>query len=266
MQIPLLRGRTFDGLAPEEAARAVVLSSGLARRLWGDADPIGKQIDPGGGGRLLTVIGVVGDVRNRRLASEGTPAFYWSYHRFVYGPMRLAVRSQRDTADIVAAVRREVRAVDPAAPIFQVRTMADVRAESLSEERLLLGLLGAFTGVALLLAALGTYGVVAFSVQQRTREFGIRLAVGAEGRDVWRLVLRQAGALTAIGAGLGLLGAVGASRLIETLLFGVTPFDVPSYLIATAALGLVALLAAALPARRAARVNPVVALSSGPRA
>ena len=261
MQIPLLRGRGFDGLAPEEAARSVVLSSRLAKTLWGDADPIGRQIDPGGGGRLLRVIGVVGDVRNRSLATEATPAFYWSFHRFVYGPMRLVVRSPRDTAEVVAAVRREVRAVDPAAPIFQVRTMAEVRAESLREERLLLGLLWAFTAVALLLAALGTYGVVAFSVQQRTREFGIRVALGAQAGDVRGLVLRQAAALTALGAGIGLLGAWLASGLVARLLFGVQPFDVPSYAIATAALALVAILAAALPARRAARLDPVLALA-----
>jgi putative ABC transport system permease protein len=265
MQIPLLRGRGFDGLAPEEAARAVVLSSRLARTLWGDADPIGKQIDPGGGGRLLTVIGVVGDVRNRSLATEGTPAFYWSFHRFVYGPMRLAVRSGRDTADVVAAVRREVRAVDPGAPIFQVRTMAEVRAESLSEERLLLGILWAFTGVALLLAALGTYGVVAFAVQQRTREFGIRVAMGAQAGHVGRLVLQQAAVLTGLGAAVGLAGAWLGSGLVGTLLFGVERFDVASYATATGVLGAVALLAAALPARRAARVNPVRALAGSLR-
>ena len=192
MRIPLLRGRTFDGLAPDEARRSIVLSASLAKALFGDDDPVGRQVDPGGNNRLLRVIGVVGDVRNRRLAADPLPAFYWSFHRFTYGPMRLVVKSQLPAEQIVAAVRREVRAVDPGAPIFQVWTLDDVRAESLSQERLLLRMLWAFAGTALLLAALGTYGVVAFAVQQRTREFGIRLAIGADAARVRALVLRQA--------------------------------------------------------------------------
>ena len=203
MRIPLLRGRTFDGLAPDEARRGIVLSASLARALFGDDDPVGREVDPGGNNRLLRVIGVVGDVRNRRLAAAPLPAFYWSFHRFTYGPMRLVVKSQLPAEQIVAAVRREVRAVDPGAPIFQVWTLDEVRAESLSEERLLLAMLWAFAGVALLLAALGTYGVVAFAVQQRTREFGIRLAIGADAARVRALVLRQAMGLILAGAVLG---------------------------------------------------------------
>ena len=262
MRIPLLRGRTFDGLAPDEARRSIVFSASLARALFGDDDPVGREVDPGGNNRLLRVIGVVGDVRSRRLAADPLPAFYWSFHRFTYGPMRLVVKSRLPTEQIVAAVRREVRAVDAAAPIFQVWTLDEVRAESLSEERLLLAMLWAFAGVALLLAGLGTYGVVAFAVQQRTREFGIRLAVGAEGKHIWRLVLAQAVRLTAVGAAIGLAGALAASRLFANLLFGVTPFDVTSYAVATLALAAAVFLAAWLPARRAARVSPLVALTT----
>ena len=256
MRIPLLRGRTFDGLAPDEARRSLVLSASLARALFGDDDPVGRQVDPGGNNRLLRVIGVVGDVRNRQLAADPPPAFYWSFHRFTYGPMRLVVKSRLPAEQIVAAVRREVRAVDPGAPIFQVSTLAEVRAESLSQERLLLRMLWAFAGTALLLAALGTYGVVSFAVQQRTREFGIRLAIGADAARVRALVLRQAMRLVLAGAALGLAGALVAGRVVETLLFGVTPFDVASYAAATAALALAVLGAAWWPARRASRVNP----------
>jgi putative ABC transport system permease protein len=261
MRIPLLRGRTFDGLAPDEARRGIVLSASLAKALFGDDDPVGREVDPGGNNRLLRVIGVVGDVRNRRLAAAPLPAFYWSFHRFTYGPMRLVVKSQLPTEQIIAAVRREVRAVDPGAPIFQVWTLDEVRAESLSEERLLLAMLWAFAGVALLLAGLGTYGVVAFAVQQRTREFGIRLAIGADAARVRALVLRQAMGLILAGAVLGLAGALVAGRVVETLLFGVTPFDVASYAAATAALALAVLGAAWWPARRASRVSPLVALT-----
>jgi predicted permease len=262
MRIPLRRGRTFDGLAADEARRSIVLSDSLARALFGNDDPVGREVDPGGRNRPLRVIGVVGDVRSGRLAVDPRPAFYWSFHRFTYGPMRLVVKSRLPTEQIVAAVRREVRAVDPGAPIFQVWTLDEVRAESLSQERLLLAMLWAFAGVALLLAGLGTYGVVAFAVQQRTREFGIRLAIGAEGKDVWRLVVAQAARLTAAGAAIGLAGALAASRLVATLLFGITPFDIASYAVATLALASAVLLAAWLPARRAARVSPLVALTT----
>ena len=260
MRIPLLRGRTFDGLTPDEAGRSVVLSASLARALWGDEDPIGRAVDPGGNGRRLQVIGVVGDVRARQLGVEPRPAFYWSVERFVYGPMRLVVRSDQPTAAIVAAVRREIAAVDPSAPIFQVWTLDAVRAESLSEERLLLQMLWAFAGTALLLAALGTYGVVAFAVQARTREFGIRMAVGADAGRVRALVLGQALRLVAAGGVLGLGGALAAGRLVQTLLFGITAFDPGSYAAATLALALAVLAAAWWPARRAARLNPVLAL------
>lgn len=260
MRIPVVRGTTFDGLSPDEARRSIVLSASLAKALFGDDDPVGREVDPGGNSRTLRVVGVVGDVRSRRLAADPRPAFYWSFHRFTYGPMRLVVTSRLPTEQIVAAVRREVRAVDGAAPIFQVSTLDEVRSESLREERLLLAMLWAFAGVALLLAGLGAYGVVAFAVQQRTREFGIRIAVGAEGKDLWRLVVLQAARLTAAGATLGLIGALATSRLAATLLFGVSPFDVISYAAAILALASAVFLAAWLPARRAARVSPLAAL------
>jgi putative ABC transport system permease protein len=260
MRIPLRRGQGFEGLAPDEAARSVVISASLARALWGTEDVVGREIRPGGGPRRVRVIGVVGDVRNRRLGVEPRPAFYWSFHRFVYGPMRIVVRSGLETDAVIAAVRREIRSLDPAAPIFQVATLDSIRADSLAEERLLLWMLWAFAGTALLLAALGTYGVVAYAVQQRTREFGIRMAVGADAGDVRRLVLRQALGLVAAGACIGLAGAAASGRLVETLLFGVSPLDWPSFAVATAALALAVLAAAWWPARRAGRLNPVVAI------
>jgi putative ABC transport system permease protein len=266
MGIPVLRGTTFDGLAPEEARRGIVLSASLARALYGTVDVVGRDVDPGGGGRRARVIGVVGDVRHRRLAVDPRPAFYWSFQRFTYGPMRIVVRSGEATGPVVAAVRREVRALDPGAPIFQVSTLAAVRAESLREERLLLWMLWAFAGTALLLAALGTYGVVAYSVQQRTRELGIRMAVGADAGAVRRLVLGQALRLVAIGGAVGLAGAVAAGGLVESLLFGVTARDWPSFATAIAALSVAALAAAWWPARRASRLNPVAAIGLSGRA
>ena len=260
MQIPLRRGRTFAGLAPDEARRSVVLSASLARLLWGDRDPIGRRLDPGGGGGLLKVIGVVGDVRSSKLGVPPRPTFYWSMHRFIYGPMHLVVRSTGDLAPLIPAVRAAIKSLDPTVPLFQVRTLDDVRADSLEQERLLLTLLGSFTGVALLLAALGTYGVIAFSVQCRAHEFGIRRAVGAQAADIHRLVLGQSLRLVLAGASLGVAGALAGDRLLAALLYRHDSTDPLSYALATGVLVLIALGAAMLPAHRASRVDPMIAL------
>jgi len=262
MQIPLQRGRTFAGLSPEEARRSVVISASLARQLWGDADPIGKQLDPGGNRRLLNVIGVVGDVRSQKLATEPVPSFYWSMYRFIYGPMHLVVRSQSDLALLVPAVRAAIKETDPAVPVFRIRTMDQLRAESLQQERLILSLLGGFTGVALLLAALGTYGVMAFTVQQRTQEIGIRIAIGAQASDIFRLVLGQGFRLVVLGTVIGVAGAFASARSLTAMLYETGAADPSSYLIASAVLAIAALGAAFLPARHATRVDPITALRS----
>ncbi len=262
MQIPLLHGRTFAGLSPDEALRSVVISAGLARQLWGDADPVGRQIDPGGNHRLLTVIGVVGDVRSQTLGTEPKPAFYWSMYRFIYGPMNLVVKSPMEPGSLLPAIRAAVKEIDPTVPIFRVRTLDQLRSTSLEQERLVLSLLGAFTAVALLLAALGTYGVVAFTAQQRTREIGIRLAVGAQAGDILHLIASQGFRLAGFGALLGLIGAFVASRLLSAMLYETAPADPVSYLLAAATLITLTAVAVFLPARRATRVDPVEALRS----
>jgi putative ABC transport system permease protein len=260
MGISLLRGRTFAGLSPEEARRSLIISQELARRVWGDADPIGKQLDPGGNRRFLTVIGVVGDVRSQHLGQGVVPAFYWSMHRFIYGPMHLVVRHQGEAAPLAAAIRVAVKEIDPSVPVFRVRPLAEIRAASLQQEKLGLGLLAGFTAAALLLATLGTYGVVTAAVQQRTTELGIRVAIGAQAGDILRLVLGQGLRLAALGSLWGLAGAWAASRLISSLLFATPPHDPLSYLAAATLLASIALAAAFLPARRATKVDPMVAL------
>ena len=260
MQIPVLRGHTFDGLTPDEARRSVVISASLAKQLWGDIDPTGRQLDPGGNRRMLTVIGVVGDVRSQSLGTAPAPAFYWSMHRFIYGPMNLVIRSAAETAVLLPAIRAAIKEIDPTVPVFRVRTLEQVRATSLEQERLMLMLLGGFTGVALLLAALGTYGVIAFTVQQRTPEIGIRLAVGAQAGDILRLVLGQGVRLIACGVILGVAGAGLTARLLSAMLYETGTMDPLSYLIAIGALALAAVIAAFIPARRATKVDPLVAL------
>ncbi|WP_438483109.1 ABC transporter permease [Oleiharenicola lentus] len=258
MQIPLLRGQDFRKLTRNEARNAMVISASLARTLWGNDDPIGRQIKRING--IFTVIGVVGDVRSQQLGMESIPAFYMSINRFTYGPQSLVVRTTGELAPLVAALRETVKKIDPSVPIFQIRPMDEIRAASLQQERTLIALLSGFAGSALLLAALGTYGVIAFVVQQRTREVGIRIAIGAQTTDVLRLVLGQGARLAGLGIVIGLVIALAASRLLSSVLYATPATDVLSYLVAAFALVVTALAASLIPAFRAARVNPLLAL------
>jgi putative ABC transport system permease protein len=258
MGIPLLRGRDFRGLPPAQARRSMIISSTFARTLWGNEDPIGRQVARAGD--TFTVIGVVGDVRSQQLGAEDMPAFYMSLNRFQHGPQSLVVRTRGESLGLVAALRATIEKIDPNVPIFRVRTMDELRGASLQQERLLIALLGGFASVALLLAALGTYGVVAFTVQQRTPEIGIRIAIGAQTHDVLRLILGHGARLAALGIVLGVAGALGASRVLSTMLYRTSPTDITSYALAALALASAAVLAAWLPARKAARVNPIIAL------
>ncbi|HWA86787.1 MAG TPA: ABC transporter permease [Opitutus sp.] len=259
LEIPLVRGRAFVGLTPAEARNAVVISSALAHALFGDASPLGRQVNLGNGNKPITIVGVVGDVRNR-LGSEPAPAFYVSVHRFTYGPMTLVARGQGDPAPLVATLRNVIRDIDPAVPVFGVRTMDELRTDSLQQERLVIALLGGFAVTALVLAALGIYGVVAFMVQQRTREFGVRLAIGAQSADILRLVLGQGVRFVLAGTVLGLAGAFAAARVLGAMLYETPSTYVPSYLAAALILAAASLVATLLPALRATRISPTIAL------
>jgi putative ABC transport system permease protein len=261
LQIPLLRGRSFAGLSPDEARKSVVLSASLARQLFGDTYPIGRQIDNLKiGGLRLTVIGVAGDVRSQKVGTAPTPTFYWSMHLFLYGPMNLVVHTQPDVANLLPALRQTIEEIDPSVPVFRVHTLEQLRATNLGQERLIFSLLGGFTGIAVLLAALGTYGVVSFTVLQRTREIGIRVAIGAQISDVLRLVLGQGIRLVMPGMVLGLAIAFVSTRVLSRLLYETGTTDAISYMLAVLALGLAAALACWFPARRATKVNPIEAL------
>ncbi len=261
VRIPLMRGRTFAGLSPDQACQSIVLSASLARRLFGDADPIGRQVDQiNPGEHRLTVIGVVGDVRSRSLGAAPVPSFYFSMHVFRFGPMRMVVRTTGAIDPLAAAIRRAVKEIDPTVPAFRVRTMDEFRADSVSHERLLAVLLGGFAAAALILAALGTYGVIAFTVQQRTRELGIRIAVGAPAGAILRLVLAAGLRYAALGALFGAAGAFAAGRILATMLYETRATDTLSFVVAAAVLAVVALGASLVPACRAAKVDPIVAL------
>lgn len=260
MQIPLLQGRTFNRRDNEQAPRVVIVNQTLARQLWGDMDPIGRQISPGGGKTYTTVIGVVGDVRSRDPAQPPAPQFYLSAHRWVWSTMTLVVRASQPADTLVPFVRAELRALDPAMPLFEVRTLDDGVGLALAPRRVSTLLLAMFAGIAVLLTGTGLFALVAQAMAQRTREVGIRMALGASVREILLPLVRVSLRLTLIGLGAGLVAALLAAQLLRGMLSGVSPFDPLAFAAAAGGLLLVALLASFLPVRRALRVNPVEAL------
>jgi predicted lysophospholipase L1 biosynthesis ABC-type transport system permease subunit len=237
-----------------------------ARRIFEGADPIGHQFELGTGmglGRGAVggeVVGVVGDVKDDALAAPARPLIYAVHDQFPVGFLQVVLRTTGNPLAIAEPARRAVVAVDPNVPLFQVQTLKQRVGASVAQARFLTLLLALFAAVAVLLAAVGIYGVVAYAVAQRTRELGIRMALGARGDDVLWLVLRQGVALAAAGTAIGLAGALLTTRALGRLLYQVTPSDPAILLAGTLALIAVASLASWLPARRAARTDPVEAL------
>ncbi len=264
MKIPVLRGRSFGAQDNPQTEAVAVINEALAREAWPDQDAVGKRL------RLfpydataptITVIGVVKDVRQSELQAVARPEVYRSYTQVMTFPPRdLVVRTQVAPLNLAASLRQAVQTVDANQPISNLRTMEQVLADSLAEERFNLLLLAGYAGLAVLLAAIGIYGVMSYLVTQNRREIGIRMALGAQPGDVLRLVIGQGFSLTMIGIVIGLAASWGLTRLMKALLYGVTATD--PLIFASVALGLlgIALLACYLPARRALRVDPMVAL------
>ncbi len=265
MGIRLIEGRLFDDRDGEGSPPALVINQTMARTYWPGQSAIGRRVRPGFRDPWFTVVGVVADVKNAGLDKPTGTELYLPYRLLAspgFAPRAgfLVVRAARDPLSMVRAVRAEIRALDAALPVAQVRTMDEVLAAARSRPRFLTLLLGLFSVVALALAAVGIYGVISYSVARRTSEIGIRMAMGARPDDILRMVLAQGLRLGAIGVAAGALGAIALTRLIRGLLFGVTAFD-PWTFVSMAAL-LLAVTAAAcwIPARRATRVDPMVAL------
>ncbi len=271
MGIRLRRGRLLTPDDRAGATRVMVVNETLAREAWPGEDPIGKRVaccegEPGDP-RWKTVVGVVADVRSRGLGEGLRPEFYlplaqsptaaWDW---IGRTMTLALRSPGDPAAVAAAIRDAVWSVDRSLPVYDLGTMDELRVESIAATRFSTMLLTAFGALALLLAAVGVYGVISYGVSQRTQEIGIRVALGADDRRVLSLVVGHAAALTGAGLVLGLTGALALSSVIAGLLFQVSPTDPPTLAAGVVLLSLVALLAAVVPARRAARVDPAIAL------
>ena len=281
MNIPVLRGRVFTDrddrshlagrdlskLNEDEIAIAglnkIVIDEQFAQRHWPNEEPVGKRIQMGGeeNPRFLEVIGVVGRVKMESLNQNSNRVQgYFPFNQVPNGNMTVIVKGSSDPNQLIGSMRAAVREIDPDQPIYNPRTMDEIRAESVASERLNLTLLSIFAGIALVLAIVGIYGVLSYSVTQRTHEIGIRMAIGARPRDVFAMILGHGMKLTLIGVVIGLALAFAATRLLETMLFGVAPTDLTTFSLISLLLISVAALACYLPGRRATKVEPTISL------
>jgi len=263
--IPLLRGRYFDEHDSEAAPHVVIVSQSLARHFWPLEEAIGKRLKPGfENDAWCTVVGVVADTRQYSLSETPSPSMYLPYAQapgtFMMQDITLALRASSDPLGLTAAARRAVQAVDPDLPVFDVATMDQLVDRSASAPRFNSALLGVFAALALVLAAVGIYGVMSYAVAQRTHEIGVRVALGAGTNDILRQVVRQGMLPAAVGIATGMAGAWALTRFLSSLLFGVRPTDPLTFTLVPLLLAAVALVACLLPARRATKVDPVVAL------
>ena len=263
--IPVLKGRTFTDSDDEYSPKVAVVNESLAHHLWPGEDPVAKPLPIGNPGaptdtRPLTVIGVVGDTRHEGLSQDVESEIYVPYLQEVDPSMQLALRTTSDPASLVAAVRTQVVAVDSSEPIYHVNTMEQTLSDSLAPRRFNMLLLGIFAAIALALATVGIYGVMAFSVTQRTHEIGIRMALGAERSSVLSLIVKQGLRLTLAGVIIGLAGAWALTRFLTSFLYGVRATDVTTFALVSIALVMVSTLASYIPARRATKVDPMMAL------
>ncbi|MEJ2341586.1 MAG: ABC transporter permease [Gemmatimonadales bacterium] len=268
--VPLLEGRTFDRMDHYSNTRAVIVNRPFAERHWPGESPLGKRVHPSlaeDGPEWFHVVGVVGGVRDYTLPEEPGPIFYYPVTALeeledLYWPqtMSLVLRADAQPATLTPLVRAQVRELDPNLPITDVLTMEEVLSESTSQLGFAMLLLAVAAAIALLLAAIGIYGVMSYDVTRRTREIGVRMALGAQSGAVSSMVVRQGATMAVIGLAVGLAGAFGLTRLMRALLFGVGPMDPATLGLVVLALFAVALLASYLPARRAAAVDPLVAL------
>ena len=269
--VPLLRGRFFQPSDGANSPKVLIVSDSLARKYWPNQDPVGKRLKwgpPQSDSPWLTVVGVVGDVKQQSLDKATLPHTYEPYSQLadelivqgITRTYRLAVRTSGDPASAAASLKAAVWGLDRQLAVTRTRTMEQVLSESSAPRRFNMILVLLFAATALLLAAIGIYGVIAYSVQQRTHEIGIRMTLGARRADVLRMVLRWGFLLAGVGAAIGVAGALAAGRVLRGFLFGIQPSDPLTFVAVVGALALIALLATYIPARRATRVDPMVAL------
>jgi len=257
MRIPFLRGRNFTDQEVNQSAKVVIISELLARRTFPDEDPLGKRLIMAMGNEPFEIIGIVGDIRHRALEASPQPAMYMP----AYQPgTNVVIRTKGDPTAVAAAARKEVQGLDPDQPVAAVRTMEQWLETAVAAPRYRTSLIALFALVALILACTGIYGVMSYTVTQRTHEIGVRMALGARRFDVLKLVVRQGMALVVAGVLIGVAAAIGLTRVMSSMLFEVTAKDPFTFVVVALVLTLVAFIACYLPARRATKVDPLVAL------
>jgi predicted permease len=261
LQTPLLKGRFFTEADTADSPPVVIVNQAFAKKYFRNGEALGKRISrddtkP----EWMTIVGVVADIKHRSLDMEAQPEYYLPHTQARDREMVLTVRSAQDARTLAGAIREELRNIDPDIPLANVRTLDAVVADSIAPRRLSVVLLSVFSGIALLLASAGMYGVISFLVVQRTHEIGVRMALGAQRSDVLKMVIGHAAKLLLIGAAIGLPIAFFSCSALRTLLYQVSPFDISIFLIVPMILAAVGLLASYIPALRAARADPVVAL------
>ncbi len=264
----LVAGRAFTKLDDQDHPGAAIINESFIRQYFPNENPIGRRLQPSPPARIwhqqrltsFEIVGIVRDVKSAGLKAAAEPAYYLPASQAPLQDMTILLRTATEPTSIVPALRQAVWSIDPNQPISNVTTMEEIVSESIAQPRLNMLLMGLFGALALLLSAVGIYGLLSYSVTQRTQEMGIRMALGAQISDVLSLVLKQGMTLALIGEGIGLAGAVALTRLIRGLLFGVTPTDTTIFIVVVGVLTAIALLACFLPARRATKVDPLVAL------
>ncbi len=265
LEIPVKQGHGLSATDTETSARVIVINSAMARAYWPSEDPIGKRIAIGESSKdtsWRTIIGIVGDNKHASLSEPTVPTAFIAYRQDLesWPRMGFVIKSRTDAASLTAAVRRELAAIDPAQPVYAVEPMENLLRTSVAQRRFVMLLLGSLSAIALALAMVGIYGVISFSVSERTQEIGIRMALGARAADVLRMVLAQGMRIALAGILIGVGGAFALTRLLASLLFEVSATDLRTFSIVATLLGGVALLACYIPARRATKVDPLVAL------
>ena len=260
--VPVVRGRSFEPADREEAARVVVVNRTLADRYFPGQDAVGRRVWVGGGIGEATLVGIVGDVRHRGLAARPRPELYVPFRQYPHGGMTVVVRARGDPAALARALKDEVSAVDPTQLISDLTALPDLVRGSVAPQRFNLALLGGFAALALALAAIGVYGIITYAVAGRTREIGIRMALGAAGREVHGTVMGSAIRPALAGIAMGSVGALALARLVGADLYQVQPHDPLTFGLVALVLLAAAVGACAIPARRAARIDPAVALRS----
>src|SRR6266498_4293972 len=265
MGMQLIKGREFTPRDELRSTQVAIINEALARRYFPNQDPLGKRVMPGVGiderGWLMReIVGVVRDSKHVSLREEPPPNIYLPHGQFPRQGMTLVVRAANGPNMLIGVVQKEAHALDSELPVFEIRTLDQYLASSVAEPKFSALLLGLFAGLALILSCIGLYGVMSYVVAQRTRELGIRMALGAQTRDVLKLVIRQGIGLTLLGAAIGVAVAVALTRMMKSWLFGVSPTDPLTFAVAALLLTIVALLSCWIPARRAAKVDPITAL------